>query len=800
MAMSRDTKRLHVISRHGEYNFQTGMITATLLRRGVPMDQAFELARELRRRLEGRERIETGELGELLRALVRERLGDLVDEPAAQPESAPVTVLSRRGPLAFSQGIFLRRMSHIGLSSAQAHQVLDELVTWLHARRKPTVERQHLDRHVVRLLTRICGVAPARRYRLVRWLAEQHEPVVIFIAGATGTGKSTLAMELGVRLGIRMVTSTDLIRETMRAVLSPELVPGLHDHSFTGMLQGGTVLTDPRERVLAGFRQQAQQVSVGIRAVIRRALREGVSIIVEGTHLLPPFDQYVPADAQVHTAGLTLAVQDPAEHLARFPERDRGHRSAQPYMDSYQSVRWIHDDLLTLAEDHEEVVVLARGDEDVTAAEALTFLSQALPVDGEPVEPSAPEAAPERSRRLYLILDGLGDEPIPALGGQTPLQAASTPTLDALASSGAQGVVALDWGEVHPNTADAMALLLGMDVGVGQLGRGLLEAMGSGVSIPRPSVVFRGNLATREPGGLISDRRAGRIRQAPELLEGLRRVQLEGGIQGSILPSHEHRVTVVLQGRGLSAEVCATDPGNRAPEWRVQRARPLDDSPEALRTARALNQMLDLAALRLANHPVNVRRAEQGLPVANCVITRGAAHTDSLGEVPPPRHEAAVVSGCRTVLGAARLCGMHVVTDARMTGSVDTDLEAKFQAVETLLASWSTVVLHLKGADVAAHDRRPELKRDFLSRADQALGRFLERLRRSGRDLTVLVTADHGTSSLTGVHLYEPAPVLLGQWEGPDSPGGAVFDERSAQDGELGRIDAARLLELLAER
>ncbi len=139
---------------------------------------------------------------------------------------------------------------------------------------------------------------------------------------------------------------------------------------------------------------------------------------------------------------------------------------------------------------------------------------------------------------------------------------------------------------------------------------------------------------------------------------------------------------------------------------------------------------------------------------------------------------------------------MHVVTDARMTGSLDTDLDAKFAAVEKLLTSWRTVVVHLKGADVAAHDRQPELKRDYLSQADQALGRFLERHRESGSDLMVLVTADHGTSSITGVHMYEPAPVLLGQWEG-SGQGGAVFDENTARQGALGRLAAGELLALL---
>jgi len=793
--MASEKKRLRVVSRHGEYNFQTGMITATLLRRGIPMEQAFGLARELRGRLAGRQRVTTAELSAELRSLVRERLGEIEEEVVAPTETGVVRVRSRRGLAPFSHGIFLRRMSNIGLSTADSVRVLQSIVRWLAERGEGEVERDQLDRHVARVLTQVCGAGPARRYRLIRWLANEHQPVVVFIAGATGTGKSTLAMELGARLGIRVVTSTDMIRETMRSVLRPELVPGLHDHSFGGILQGASVLSDPRERVLAGYRQQAEQVSVGIKAVIRRALREGVSIIVEGTHLLPPFDRYVPPGIAVHTAGLTLAVQDVAEHLARFPQRDRGRRPAQPYLDSFQAVRWIHDDLLHLAEDNEEVVVLARGDEDITVAEALSYLSQAFPVDREVPEPEPVESKATR-RSLYLIIDGLGDEPIPALEGLTPLQAASTPTLDALAAVGQQGLVVLDWSAVHPNTADAMALLLGMNVGVGDVGRGLLDAMGSGASIPRPSVVLRGNLATLGDDGILSDRRAGRTRGAAELLQRLQRVPLDGDIQGSIIPGHEHRVTVVLHGEGLSAAITDTDPGNQSSVWTPRLAAAADGTAEAARTARALNQLLRLAALQLANHPVNVARTSQGLPAANCVITRGPAHTDDVADIPEPRHSAAVVSGCRTVLGAARLQGMHVVTSPQMTGSLDTDLDAKFTAVESLLSTWKTVVLHVKGADVAAHDKQPLLKRDYLERVDQALGRSLRRLAERPDDVAVLVTADHGTSSVTGVHLHDPAPVLLSSWDGPMDER-VSFDERSSQAGALGSVSAGKLLELL---
>ena len=105
------------------------------------------------------------------------------------------------------------------------------------------------------------------------------------------------------------------------------------------------------------------------------------------------------------------------------------------------------------------------------------------------------------------------------------------------------------------------------------------------------------------------------------------------------------------------------------------------------------------------------------------------------------------------------------------------------------------MVVHIKGTDVAAHDRRPEAKRDFIEAIDAALGRFLAEQPDGTR---VLVTADHGTSSVTGVHLAEPVPVLLGTWR-KDGDETGRFTEATAQHGALGEVRSNELLDLLSE-
>lgn len=786
-----------VVSRHGRYRFQMGMITASLLQYGVGMEDAFRLAKKLRQRVVGRNKITTDELEDELRDLVLEELGlDLDDEADDDPPST-TAVLTRHGPLPFSRGVLLRPLVDIGLDPAVAISMLDELQVWVDDHDADELDEELVERRLARELLRSRGRRVAERYRLLRWFraSGRRNPVLIFLGGATGTGKSTLAMELAARLGVRHVISTDIVRETMRSVVSPSFVPGLHDHSFRGVLQGGKQLSDPRERVLAGFAQQAAQVSVGVRAVVKRLLAEGNDAIIEGTHLVPPFHDLLPGPDAVHAVGLVLGVPHEARHLARFPARaTRQKRAAAAYLDAFQSVRWIHDALLVAA-DETDCVVLGDNHAGDTVLATIDFLAQALELDAVPPASRPPELRGEEPRppTLTVILDGLPDEPNPKLGGMTPLQAADTPLLGLLAASGAQGeLVPAPGRDGVPHTESAVAALLGIELQQ-PLGRGLCDALGAGISVVPGSVVFRGNVATITPDGAVLDRRAGRPRAGvSELLEGLEDVPLRGGLRGAVRHVHEHRVSIAISGPGLSAAVSNSDPGDRNPHQVVHPPRPLDDTPEAARTAEALRELLKKATDHFLHHPLTPVRAASGLPAITGLLSRGAARVSDRFAVSSRLDDTAVVAGCRTTLGLARLAGLTAVSHATMTANIDTDLDRKFETAGALLNTWRHVVVHVKGTDIAAHDRRPKAKRDLIESVDRALAAFLD-----DRDepLRVLVTADHATSSVSGAHMRDAVPVLWSVWPTEGEP--ARFDENTASDGALGTITTDELLELV---
>src|SRR5439155_20634623 len=124
-----------------------------------------------------------------------------------------------------------------------------------------------------------------RRLRKLDALQRLEDPVLLLVGGTTGTGKSTIATEVAHRLGITRVTSTDFLRQTMRAFFSREFMPSIHYSSFEAG-QAPTDEEDEADPVLAGFLDQTRNVLVGARAAIDRALQEGWSMVLEGVHLV----------------------------------------------------------------------------------------------------------------------------------------------------------------------------------------------------------------------------------------------------------------------------------------------------------------------------------------------------------------------------------------------------------------------------------------------------------------------------------------------------------------------------------
>jgi 2-phosphoglycerate kinase len=187
-----------------------------------------------------------------------------------------------------------------------------------------------------------------RRWRALR---ELDIPLVVLVGGATGTGKSSVATEVAHRLGITRVTSTDIVRQTMRAFFSRKFMPSIHYSSF----EAGSAVEVPEgedaDRALLGFLEQTRNVSVGVKALIARALEEGYSIVVEGVHLVPGSLPRAYNGAIV--CQCLLAIADEDEHARHFWTREgtsNGLRPMEKYLRSLPAIRRIQEHLVERAQ------------------------------------------------------------------------------------------------------------------------------------------------------------------------------------------------------------------------------------------------------------------------------------------------------------------------------------------------------------------------------------------------------------------------------------------------------------------
>jgi 2,3-bisphosphoglycerate-independent phosphoglycerate mutase len=423
------------------------------------------------------------------------------------------------------------------------------------------------------------------------------------------------------------------------------------------------------------------------------------------------------------------------------------------------------------------------------------------------------------TKLLYVCLDGLADDPIPALDGRTPLEAAPTPNLDALALRGRTGTVLTVGPGIAPESDIGVFGILGYDPMEEHPGRGVLEAIGVGMEIRDGDLAYRVNFATCDWPTII-DRRVGRSllsEEAHALVEHVTSAFTLPGATYELRAAAEHRGALVIRsddGTPLSAAVTNTDPAYRR-EGRlgvavetfdpvVVRAEALENTEAARRAADLTNAFVEGTARVLDAAEVNERRRAAGQLPANLILTRDGG--DHRPRLEPIAERFGMRWGCFVEMpverGIALALGMEEIVapglDSQGFGSAAEEAYAAwaYLAAEAI-GDFDAVYVHLKGPDVPAHDGRAEDKRDVLAAIDAAFfGELLPRID-PGRTI-VAVTADHATSCLRRAHTADPVPLLVsGNGVTPD--GSTTYGERASTDGSLGRLLGPQILPRIAQ-
>lgn len=251
----------------------------------------------------------------------------------------------------YSKGLMARALMRTGLGVTPAYEVARRIEQDLAASGKRAADFDRIQLLAVEVLGEDDGNLAIGRLRRYQELDELELPLIILIGGATGTGKSTVAAEVAYRLGITRVTSTDFVRQTMRALFTPDFLPAIHYSSF----DAGRALPSAQEEevdpLLHGFLEQTRHVLVGVQAAIERSLEEGWSMVIEGVHLVPGMLPRLVENAVV--VECVIKIRSEETHAGHFWIRDlasEGIRPLDKYLERLGDIRYLQDYIVERAE------------------------------------------------------------------------------------------------------------------------------------------------------------------------------------------------------------------------------------------------------------------------------------------------------------------------------------------------------------------------------------------------------------------------------------------------------------------
>jgi 2-phosphoglycerate kinase len=270
----------------------------------------------------------------------------------------------------YSKGLMARALTAVGVSEDQAYELARLTERDLEDAGRVSVDLDRLAERAVDVLGPDRGPRAVRQLRRFRDVQELDLPVIVLVGGGTGTGKSTVATEVAYRLGITRVTSTDFVRQTMRAFFSKAFMPSIHYSSFeAGLGLSKAEEEESGDAALLGFLDQTRNVLTGVEAALQRALDEGWSMVLEGVHLVPGMLETEFEDALV--VQCVLAIHDEEIHRTHFWSRDvdsDGVRPVDRYIGGLPEIRMIQDYVLERARRCDVPVIENERQSDAIAA------------------------------------------------------------------------------------------------------------------------------------------------------------------------------------------------------------------------------------------------------------------------------------------------------------------------------------------------------------------------------------------------------------------------------------------------
>ena len=356
------------------------------------------------------------------------------------------------------------------------------------------------------------------------------------------------------------------------------------------------------------------------------------------------------------------------------------------------------------------------------------------------------------TKYVIIVPDGAADEPLEELDGQTPFQAAETPNLDRISSTGRQGLVKTVPDNLEPGSDVAMMSVLGYDPARYYTGRAPIEAVARNIALDPADWVFRCNLVTTVDGKM-HDHSAGHIStaEAAKLVEELS--QLLGNEKIRFYSGVSYRHLVVFKGTDFSVQ---TYPPHDYLGTAVNKILPRGKGADLL------TDLMTRSQQHFTDHDINKVRFDLGENQVSSIWLWGQGKKAVMDRFANRFGiKGCAITAVDLVRGLAKLIGFDVIEVPGATGFIDTNYQGKAAAAIDALAKYDIVLVHIEAPDEAGHQGNAQLKKRAIELIDKhIIGPVFDALQQYD-SFRILVMPDHPTPVNTAAHCADPVPFAM---------------------------------------
>lgn len=382
---------------------------------------------------------------------------------------------------------------------------------------------------------------------------------------------------------------------------------------------------------------------------------------------------------------------------------------------------------------------------------------------------------------ILVLSDGMADEPIEALNGLTPMEAANTPTMDALAAMGEVGLVNTVPKGMNPGSDVANLSVIGYDPKKYYTGRSPLEAISIGAKMNSTDVCYRVNFVTLSEDGdydekVIEDHSADEIttEEASELLEAVVEQFEKGPLKFYTGVSYRH---ALIWAEG-SLDVDLTPPHNILGR-QIKEYMPKGTNSELI--YKMMKESYDI----LNNHEINQKRRQKGLRAANSIWPWGEGTKPEIPDFYEMfNKKGSMISAVDLLKGIAIAAKMKSIDVEGVTGNIHTNYQGKVDAaIKTLENGADFVYIHVEAPDECGHRGELENKVKAIELIDEKVVKpIYDYYRNKGEDFKIAVLPDHPTPLRIRTHTSNPVPYLIYDHSNIKE-GKVIYSEKEAQKG-----------------